>query len=46
MSKEQEFERRVMEIHQPNDSYKMEEKDIRHEEFQVMADVFLGKDYN
>lgn len=46
MNKEKEFARRINEIHFPQNAFNNEEKDIRHEEFQAMVDVFLGKNYD
>jgi hypothetical protein len=43
---QQEFDRRITEIHATNGTGDKQPIDIRHEEFQAMADVFLGEDYD
>lgn len=44
MSLEEKFDKRIASIHQ--NSSKAEDFDIRHEEFQAMADAFLGEDFD
>jgi hypothetical protein len=43
---QQEFNSRITAIHATNGTSDKQPIDIRHEEFQTMADVFLGEDYD